>query len=62
MQPLTKSESSGAVKTVIGALDPCLNRLLALKWLTLLANGNSTQLGPASNWCNKPAAIIPCPA
>lgn len=45
LQPLTKSESSGAVKTVVSALEPCLNRLLALKWLTLLSNGDSTRLG-----------------
>ncbi len=61
LQPLTKSESSGAVKTVIGALDPCLNRLLALKWLTLLANGNSTQLGAGIKLVQQTSGDNPLP-
>ncbi|WP_228023969.1 caspase family protein [Synechocystis salina] len=61
LQPLTKSESSGAVKTVISALDPCLNRLLALKWLTLLANGDSTQLGAALKLVQQTSGDNPLP-
>lgn len=61
LQPLTKSESSGAVKTVIGALDPGLNRLLALKWLTLLANGNSTQLGAGIKLVQQTSGDNPLP-
>jgi len=45
LQPLTKSESSGAIKTVVSTLEPSLNQLLALKWLTLLVNSDSTRLG-----------------
>jgi hypothetical protein len=44
-QPLTESESSGAIKTVVSTLESSLNQLLALKWLTLLANADSTRLG-----------------
>jgi hypothetical protein len=45
LQPLTKSESSGAIKTVVNTLESSLDRLLAVKWLTLLANPDSTRLG-----------------
>ncbi|MEB3228384.1 MAG: caspase family protein [Synechocystis sp.] len=45
LQPLTKSESSGAIKTVVSSLESSLNRLLAVKWLTLLANPDSARLG-----------------
>ncbi|AIE75210.1 MULTISPECIES: caspase family protein [unclassified Synechocystis] len=61
LQPLTKSESSGAVKTVVSALDACLNRLLALKWLTLLANGDTTQLGVALTLTQQTSGDNPLP-
>lgn len=61
LQPLTKSESSGAVKTVVSALEPCLNRLLALKWLTLLANGDSTRLGVAMDLIQQTSGDNPLP-
>jgi hypothetical protein len=45
LQSITESESSGAIKTVVSTLESSLNQLLALKWLTLLANADSTRLG-----------------
>lgn len=61
LQPLTTSESSGAVKTVVSALEPCLNRLLALKWLTILANGDSTRLGLELNLVQQTSGDNPLP-
>ncbi len=61
LQPLTKSESSGAVKTVVTALEPSLNRLLAMKWLTLLANGDSTRLGVGISLVQQTSGDNPLP-
>ena len=61
LQPLTKSESSGAIKTVVSTLESSLNRLLALKWLTLLANADSTRLGVQMNLTQQTSGENPLP-
>lgn len=44
LPPLSPSEASGAVKTVVGTLESSLNQLLALKWLRTLSNDRTSQL------------------